>query len=52
MAETIIVRCAHCGEKIGDITFVPGSQRIGCTKCGFSTLVKIHKDGSVVTNQW
>lgn len=50
MSDTIIVRCTHCGEKIGDITFVPGTQRIGCPKCGKRTEVVISKAGSV--NTW
>ncbi len=51
MAETIIVRCAYCGEKIGEITFVPGSQVVGCPKCKGITKVTIYKDGSVDTDR-
>ena len=49
MAETIIIRCTHCGEKIGDISYVPGEQRIGCPSCKKRTSVRIKKDGTVDT---
>ena len=26
MSKTVIVNCAHCGEKIAEITFAPGIQ--------------------------
>jgi phage FluMu protein Com len=47
MADTIIVRCYKCGEKIGEVTFIPGDQKVGCPKCGAQTDVTIKKDGSV-----
>jgi hypothetical protein len=46
MADSIEVHCAHCGKLLGTITYVPGSQTIGCT-CGKSTEVSIYKDGTV-----
>lgn len=49
MADTIIVRCTHCGEKIGEITFIPGIQRIGCPKCGKRTQVEIDEEGHINT---
>jgi hypothetical protein len=50
MADTIIVRCAYCGQKIGEITFVPGTQTVGC-KCKGITKVTIYNDGSVKTER-
>lgn len=47
MADTIIVRCPKCGTKVGEITFVPGSQQVGCPNCGFKIDVIIYKDGTV-----
>lgn len=47
MSDTIIVRCSYCGKEVGRITFVPGSQRIGCESCKGVTRVEISKDGSV-----
>jgi phage FluMu protein Com len=51
MTDTIIVRCSYCGEKIGEVTFVPGSQNVGCPKCKGVTRVIILKDGSVKMEQ-
>ncbi len=50
MAETIIVRCYSCGHEIGRISYVPGSQKIGCPKCGAKTDVRIDKNGNVYTS--
>ncbi len=50
MAETIIVRCAYCGEKIGEISYVPGTQVIGC-QCERRTDVRITADGEVYTSK-
>jgi phage FluMu protein Com len=47
MADTIIVRCSYCGKHIGDVTFVPGTQEVGCPECKGVTRVIINKDGSV-----
>ena len=33
MPDTIIIRCTHCGETIGEISYIAGTQRIGCPKC-------------------
>ena len=48
MADTIIVRCAHCGKNLGEISYIPGKQKIGC-ECGGRTIVQIYKDGSIET---
>jgi len=50
MSDTIIVRCAYCGNSIGEITFVKGSQTIGCD-CKGITKVTIYNDGSVETEK-
>ena len=26
MGKTIVINCAHCGKKIAEISFVPGTQ--------------------------
>ena len=59
MAETIIVRCSSCGEEngqisyirgeIGQISCVPVSQLVGCSKCEKRTVVEISKNGHVDT---
>jgi phage FluMu protein Com len=51
MADTVIVRCSYCGEKIGEITFVPGSQTVGCPQCKGVTKVTISESGSVRTER-
>jgi DNA-directed RNA polymerase subunit RPC12/RpoP len=33
MAEYVLVRCAHCGREIGNITFAPGVQIVACLEC-------------------
>lgn len=52
MAETIIVRCSHCGEKIGEISYIPGKQVIGCPKCGYKTVVTIYENGQIKTSTY
>ena len=52
MADTIIVRCAHCGALIGEITFVPGTQRLGCPSCDKMTIVDIYESGRVETRTY
>jgi len=52
MAETIIIRCCHCGEKIGEITYIPSEQELGCSKCGKRTFVIIKQDGKLITRNY
>lgn len=52
MADTIMVRCAKCGYLIGEVSYVPGMQKVGCPKCGKTTIVKIKDDGAVETWKW
>ena len=47
MADTIIVHCYKCGNNLGEVTYIPGEQLIGCSNCGGQTKVRIKKDGSV-----
>ena len=47
MADTIDVKCGHCGNDLGSVTFVPGRQVIGCKECGNRTRVEISKSGTV-----
>jgi hypothetical protein len=51
MSDQITIRCATCGYEIGEITFVPGFQVIGCKRCSGATWVEITKDGEVNTGQ-
>ncbi|MCI1779247.1 MAG: hypothetical protein LKI53_04735 [Bacteroidales bacterium] len=49
MADTIIIRCTHCGEKIGEISYIPGEQFLGCPNCKKRTHVIIDSDGKLFT---
>ena len=51
MADEIIIRCANCGEVIGKISYIPGSQIIGCKHCGKKTYVEIDEDGNIRTEK-
>ena len=51
MADTITVRFSYCGNHIGEVTFVPGTQEVGCPECKGVTRVIIYKDGSVKMEQ-
>ena len=49
MKEKIKIKCSHCNEEIGEITFSPEKKYVGCGYCGRRTLVTIGKDGTVET---
>ena len=45
--DTIIVRCSHCGTEIGHVSYVPGTQIIGCKQCNKRTSVQVFDTGFV-----
>ncbi|MBN2789782.1 MAG: hypothetical protein JXR69_06305 [Candidatus Delongbacteria bacterium] len=47
MKEKIKIKCSHCDEEIGEISFSPEKKYVGCGYCGKRTVVKIRKDGTV-----
>jgi hypothetical protein len=51
MVDEIIVRCAWCGEKIGDITPVPGKQAVACKSCRNETIIIIAPNGQITVRR-
>ena len=49
MKEKIKIKCSHCEEEIGEITYTPEKKYLGCGHCGKRTLVTINKDGTIET---
>jgi len=47
--EKVRIKCASCGEEIGELHKSPEKKYMGCGSCGKRTLVTINKDGSVIT---
>ncbi len=47
MKDKIKVKCAYCGEEIGELHNTPEKKYLGCGSCGKRTLVTINKDGTV-----
>ena len=50
MKEKVKIKCASCGEEIGELHKSPEKKYMGCGSCGVRTLVTINKDGSVITD--
>ncbi|MDD3044404.1 MAG: hypothetical protein PHF33_02945 [Candidatus Delongbacteria bacterium] len=49
MKDKIRIKCAFCGEEIGELHKTPEKKYLGCGSCGKRTLVTISKDGTVTT---
>ena len=49
MKDKIKVKCAGCGNEIGELHVTPEKKYMGCGNCGKRTVVTINKDGTVNT---